>query len=161
MTVAKSELGTKRACLECSTRYFDLNRDPITCPKCGAIFEIATQHKTRPANAKPEKAVAEDAPPKPRAVAEKAADDKPAVVEDPDDDTDVADDAGGEAEIISLDEAEKADGDDDDDDDEAVAVLPDDNLIIDDDDDDEVFVKDGDDDDVSDIVAGGDDEDDT
>ena len=158
--MAKPELGTKRACLECSTRYFDLNRDPVTCPKCGAIFEIATQHKTRPANAKPEKAVAEDAPPEPSTVAEKAADDKPAVVEDPDDDTDVAGDAGGEAEIISLDEAEKADGDDDDDD-EAVAVLPDDNLIIDDDDDDEVFVKDGDDDDVSDIVAGGDDEDDT
>jgi len=37
--VAKPELGTKRLCPSCGAKYYDLNRDPITCPKCGTIFE--------------------------------------------------------------------------------------------------------------------------
>ena len=40
--MARPELGTKRVCLDCGAKYYDLNRDPITCPKCGAIFEVAT-----------------------------------------------------------------------------------------------------------------------
>ena len=40
-TVAKPELGLKRTCLSCSTKFYDLNRDPITCPKCGAPFVLA------------------------------------------------------------------------------------------------------------------------
>ena len=28
--------GTKRVCLECATRFYDLSRDPIVCPSCGA-----------------------------------------------------------------------------------------------------------------------------
>ena len=40
--MARPELGTKRVCLECSAKYYDLNRDPITCPKCGTIFELDT-----------------------------------------------------------------------------------------------------------------------
>ena len=39
--MARPELGTKRVCADCGAKYYDLNRDPITCPKCGAIFEIA------------------------------------------------------------------------------------------------------------------------
>ncbi|WP_316858738.1 TIGR02300 family protein [uncultured Cohaesibacter sp.] len=39
--MARPELGTKRVCAECGAKYYDLNRDPITCPKCGSIFEIA------------------------------------------------------------------------------------------------------------------------
>lgn len=38
--VAKPELGTKRTCLECGTRFFDLNKDPIVCPKCGTPFKL-------------------------------------------------------------------------------------------------------------------------
>jgi uncharacterized protein (TIGR02300 family) len=38
--VAKPELGTKRQCRSCSNRFYDLNRDPIVCPKCGAKFEL-------------------------------------------------------------------------------------------------------------------------
>lgn len=37
--MAKPELGTKRLCPSCGAKYYDLNRDPITCPKCGTIFE--------------------------------------------------------------------------------------------------------------------------
>jgi uncharacterized protein (TIGR02300 family) len=37
--VAKPELGTKRLCAHCSAKFYDLNQAPITCPKCGAVFE--------------------------------------------------------------------------------------------------------------------------
>ena len=37
--MAKPELGTKRTCQNCGTKFFDLSRDPITCPKCGATFQ--------------------------------------------------------------------------------------------------------------------------
>ena len=36
--VAKPELGGKRQCQNCGVKFFDLNRDPILCPKCGATF---------------------------------------------------------------------------------------------------------------------------
>ena len=37
--MAKPELGTKRQCQNCGTKFFDLNREPINCPKCGAVFQ--------------------------------------------------------------------------------------------------------------------------
>src|SRR4029079_10186522 len=39
-TVAKPELGTKRLCSGCGAKFYDLSKDPITCPKCGTVFEI-------------------------------------------------------------------------------------------------------------------------
>jgi uncharacterized protein (TIGR02300 family) len=39
--VVKPELGTKRLCPNCGTKYYDLDRDPILCPKCGAAFTAA------------------------------------------------------------------------------------------------------------------------
>ncbi|HTI84012.1 MAG TPA: TIGR02300 family protein [Acetobacteraceae bacterium] len=33
--MAKSELGTKRVCVACSTRFYDLTKVPAICPKCG------------------------------------------------------------------------------------------------------------------------------
>ena len=41
LTVAKPELGMKRLCASCSAKFYDLNHDPITCPKCGAVHEVA------------------------------------------------------------------------------------------------------------------------
>ena len=38
--MTKPELGTKRLCAKCSARYYDLNKTPITCPKCGTPFEV-------------------------------------------------------------------------------------------------------------------------
>jgi uncharacterized protein (TIGR02300 family) len=38
--VAKPELGTKRLCGSCGAKFYDLNKDPIHCPKCGALFEV-------------------------------------------------------------------------------------------------------------------------
>ena len=37
--VAKPELGTKRLCAHCGAKFYDLNHAPITCPKCGTVFE--------------------------------------------------------------------------------------------------------------------------
>lgn len=39
--MAKTELGTKRVCQSCGAKFYDLAKDPITCPKCGAIYVIA------------------------------------------------------------------------------------------------------------------------
>lgn len=38
----KAERGTKRTCqnTECGSRFYDLNRDPITCPICGTTYEL-------------------------------------------------------------------------------------------------------------------------
>lgn len=36
--MAKPELGTKRQCLSCGAKFYDLNKDPILCPKCGTVF---------------------------------------------------------------------------------------------------------------------------
>jgi uncharacterized protein (TIGR02300 family) len=40
-TVAKPELGAKRHCQSCATKFYDFNKDPIVCPKCGTIFQVA------------------------------------------------------------------------------------------------------------------------
>jgi uncharacterized protein (TIGR02300 family) len=39
--VAKPELGSKRQCQNCGAKFFDLNKDPIVCPKCGTVFHGA------------------------------------------------------------------------------------------------------------------------
>src|SRR5271163_820680 len=36
--VTKPELGTKRRCNSCETKFFDLHQEPIVCPKCSAVF---------------------------------------------------------------------------------------------------------------------------
>jgi uncharacterized protein (TIGR02300 family) len=40
----KAERGTKRTCQngECGSRFYDLNRDPITCPICGTVYEASS-----------------------------------------------------------------------------------------------------------------------
>lgn len=37
--VAKPELGSKRQCQNCGAKFYDLNKDPILCPKCGTVFQ--------------------------------------------------------------------------------------------------------------------------
>ena len=38
--VAKPEWGTKRECHGCGARFYDLRRDPVVCPGCGAVFVV-------------------------------------------------------------------------------------------------------------------------
>jgi len=52
--VAKPELGTKRLCANCSAKFYDLSKTPITCPKCHTVMEIApvtTRPRPEPARA--------------------------------------------------------------------------------------------------------------
>lgn len=37
--MSKPEWGIKRTCTTCAARFYDLNKDPIVCPKCGAENE--------------------------------------------------------------------------------------------------------------------------
>ena len=37
-SMQQADRGTKRICVECAARFFDLGRTPIHCPKCDAIF---------------------------------------------------------------------------------------------------------------------------
>jgi uncharacterized protein (TIGR02300 family) len=39
-------LGKKRRCLECDAPFYDLNRDPIACPKCGAPYQPVARLKS-------------------------------------------------------------------------------------------------------------------
>lgn len=48
--MAKPELGAKRQCQACGAKFFDLNRDPIICPKCGVAFQGATMRAERTSN---------------------------------------------------------------------------------------------------------------
>ncbi|MCU9848809.1 TIGR02300 family protein [Defluviimonas sp. WL0024] len=34
----KDEWGVKRLCPHCASRFYDLQRDPMTCPECGHSF---------------------------------------------------------------------------------------------------------------------------
>jgi len=80
--MAKPELGTKRLCANCGAKFYDLSKDPIVCPKCETVFvpPVATARG------------------RPEPVAPVA----PVVVEE-----EVAVPETAEAELISLEEAEK------------------------------------------------------
>lgn len=46
--MAKPELGMKRQCQHCGAKFFDLNRDPIVCPKCGTTFQVTALSRAAP-----------------------------------------------------------------------------------------------------------------
>ncbi len=51
-SVVKPEWGTKRICPSCGTRYYDLLRKPVLCPKCSTPFDpeaFLRSRRTRPA----------------------------------------------------------------------------------------------------------------
>ena len=57
--MAKAKLGTKRSCTSCGLRYYDLNKNPITCPSCNAEFDFDLLLKTLKSR-QPVKAVNDD-----------------------------------------------------------------------------------------------------
>ena len=64
--MAKPEWGLKRTCLSCGAKFYDMQRDPIVCPSCEAVFDpnAATKLKrgrTGPAEDKVKKPAAETA----------------------------------------------------------------------------------------------------
>lgn len=75
----KDEWGVKRLCPHCASRFYDLRKDPMTCPECSASFTaeslIAGRGRT---------VVAEKAPVRER----------PVVADELDAETDLEDEAG-------------------------------------------------------------------
>jgi uncharacterized protein (TIGR02300 family) len=101
--MAKAELGQKRICVSCSTRFYDLTKSPAVCPKCGTEQPVEQPRIRRGGNVaelrKPKKAaVLEDAE---TDVEVEAADDEAeeGVLEDTSDLDDDADAIGGELEV--------------------------------------------------------------
>lgn len=103
--MAKPELGSKRLCGNCGTKFYDLSKDPIVCPKCSTVLTLAPAHRSR---AEASRAKAEE---------------------------EVVTPEVGEAEFVALEEADASgkvkteEGEDDieieDDEDDAAAFLPD------------------------------------
>ncbi len=46
--MSKAELGVKRRCLSCNKAFFDLNRAPIVCPSCDAVFQAVEMAHSPP-----------------------------------------------------------------------------------------------------------------
>lgn len=45
--MVKPAWGTKRTCQSCDAKFYDLCRNPIICPKCGAVYDPEAAFKTR------------------------------------------------------------------------------------------------------------------
>lgn len=95
--MAKAEWGLKRTCQSCGARFYDLQRSPISCPKCGAEYDPEALLKSRrgkPAPAVVKPVVAETPEPEEAAAAEGEEEEEDAVIEDTselgEDDEDVA-----------------------------------------------------------------------
>jgi len=82
--MSKPARGTKRVCPSCGARFYDLNRSPITCPVCQAIYQVTQPSSRRGERAQPFEARK--------------------VVEEPEADAPVL----GTADVISLEEVEEA-----------------------------------------------------
>ncbi len=61
--MAKAELGTKRLCGACGAKFYDLNKNPIVCPKCSTVFEVVVPvSRSRPPDAAAARPVAVKTP---------------------------------------------------------------------------------------------------
>jgi uncharacterized protein (TIGR02300 family) len=99
--VVKPELGTKRSCPSCQTRFYDLGKEEIVCPNCGVTFVPEQLLPSKADQAAPKaRVVAEPVAPEPEAEVEPDAikadagepgDDEIADVEDVGEDTELAD----------------------------------------------------------------------
>ncbi len=46
--MSKPEWGEKRECPECGTRFYDLRRDPVICPKCRTPYAVTAEGTPAP-----------------------------------------------------------------------------------------------------------------
>jgi uncharacterized protein (TIGR02300 family) len=103
--MAKPELGTKRVCVACGTRFYDLTKSPAVCPKCGTEQPIEQPRPRRTGgnvveDKRPKKVapVAEDVDVEVEGVEDVEEED---VLESTDDLEDDADAIGGDIEVES------------------------------------------------------------
>src|SRR4029450_4804413 len=76
----KAQRGTKRTCQnpECGSRFYALNRDPIVCPICESVYELAVSASALAAASQAEEKAARRPAKKPAFVpAEAAKEDAP------------------------------------------------------------------------------------
>ena len=52
-------IGTKRICQSCAAKFYDLEKDPIKCPKCDSIFDPELVNKPKRGRKKATAAAAE------------------------------------------------------------------------------------------------------
>jgi uncharacterized protein (TIGR02300 family) len=45
--VAKPAWGMKRTCQSCAAHFYDLQKDPIICPKCATVYDPDAVSRTR------------------------------------------------------------------------------------------------------------------
>ena len=88
--MAKAELGMKLTCESCGARFYDLNKQPGICPKCGTANARPVIFKASRARVEDKKApVAVKAPPKPAPADE---DEAPEAADDDEEDEAVIED---------------------------------------------------------------------
>jgi len=98
--VAKAELGMKLTCEGCETRFYDLNKTPGICPKCGASNDRPVIFKASRRTAEPA-APKKVEPPKPK----DNIDDIDDIDDDDDDDDSVIEDTsdlGGDDVVVVV-----------------------------------------------------------
>ena len=98
--MAKPELGTKRVCVACGTRFYDLTKSPAVCPKCGTEQPIEQPRPRRTGGN-----VVEDKRPKKPAPTPEDVDVEVEGVEDVEEEDvlEAADDLEDDADVISSD----------------------------------------------------------
>jgi uncharacterized protein (TIGR02300 family) len=141
-SMTKPELGDKRDCPECGARFYDLNKEPAHCPKCGHEFvpeALLKPRKTRAEEEGAERPAQDTAKPEQETSLQSADEEKK---------------APASKRRAALDEEENEEVDEDDE----LADIEDIEVDIDDEDDDNLLDDDDDNDDVSSIVKGGGDE---
>lgn len=101
--MSKPEFGTKHTCEACNERFYDLNRSPAVCFKCGAQQSPPKPRMSRPLRASSDRGVFSRRPlPVPAEKLEPADDLAVEEVEEADiadDDTDLDDEAEVEIEV--------------------------------------------------------------
>lgn len=89
--MAKPELGAKRVCVACGARFYDLTKFPVVCPKCAT-----EQPADLPRSRRPVGNVVDEKRPK-----------KPVATEDPDVETEAAEDEAEEGVLEDASELEE------------------------------------------------------
>jgi uncharacterized protein (TIGR02300 family) len=99
--MAKPELGLKRVCVSCGTKFYDMARAPAVCPKCGTE-QPAEQPKLKRAPAPPDDRVKKRAVPAeadPEDIVEADADEGDDAIEDAEELEDADETLGDEIEV--------------------------------------------------------------
>ena len=104
----KEEWGTKRLCPHCGTRFYDLQKDPMTWPACGSEFTVESLTQGRGRSLVSEKTAMKDEDQEDDLIEDDLDDDDSG---DLDDDLLEDDDDDGD---VSLDEIADVAGDDED-----------------------------------------------